>query len=166
LLIIECKGGRLRKETKILAQPDFSDKDYQKYAVDPIKQANNAFTQILQANPSVFGKVDNIYIMSVSLQAFPKIPKYNEILSELQPELNQNIKVIDYIGLSDLELLAFIINFHDFTVFKFISDKKTLDDYIPYANYYYDKYGLIKRAKYQHEVLAECFKGIHETLFG
>lgn len=166
LLIIECKGGRLRKETKVLAQPKFMEGDYTKYAIDPIDQANTAYEQILSEKPNVFNRVNKVYIISVSLQSFPKVPKYNELLnSQLSANLHRNIKGIDYIGLSELELLAYIINFHDFTLFNFIKNKKQQDDYIPYLNYYFKKYGEIKRTKLLDEVLRECMKNIQRTLF-
>lgn len=162
LLIIECKGGRLRKETKILAQQDFSEKDYVKYAIKPIEQANTAYKLILEESPVQFSKANKAFVLSVSLQAFPKVPMYN---MTLESQLHPNIKGTDYIGISDLELLAYIINYHEFTVFKFIKNKKRLDEYVPYPNYYYNKYGLIKRTLFLDRMLDEATTNIRKTLF-
>lgn len=163
LLIFECKGGRLRKETKILADPTISQKDYEKYALDPIKQANKAYKNIISTDPLKFNKVNKVYILSVSLQAFPKIPKYNKTLDEIE-DLHPDVKVIDYISLSELELLAYIINNHDFSLFKFILNKKRKDEYIPYQNYYYKKYGVIKRADVLENSLKQSTELMIKTL--
>jgi hypothetical protein len=165
LLIIECKGGRLRKETKISAEPKFSEEDYNKYAVDPIEQANTAYKEILQTEPGRFNNAKKVYVLSVSLQSFPKIPTYSQISADLKLNLHPDIKEIDYLGLSELELLAYIINSHDFTLFRFISNKKIHDDFIPYAHYYYDKFGRIKQTEYHSRVFNTCINGIKETLF-
>lgn len=165
LLIFECKGGRIRKETKISAEPEFSKKDFEKYAIEPIKQANKAYTNILSKKPSIFKNVNKVIILSVSLQSFPKIPKFNDLIADLKGNLHPHIKEIDYIGLYDLELLAYLISHHDITVYKFIKNKKVLDDFIPYRNYYYDKYGGIKRPDLLNEKYMECTNIIRTTLF-
>ncbi|MEC2078730.1 hypothetical protein, partial [Metabacillus fastidiosus] len=139
--------------------------DYMKYALEPVTQANTAYSRILKKIPEKFKDVNKVYILSVSIQAFPRVPKYNETLAKIANELHPHVKEIDYIGLSDLELLAYIINNHDFSLFKFIKTKKVLYDYIPYPNYYYKKYGEIKRTDYLNDILKECFDEIRSTLF-
>ena len=110
LLIIECKGGRIRKETKVTADPNISTKDFEKYVMRPIKQANDAYEEILK-DSEIFKDVNKVYILSVSLQSFPRIPKYHELLSreEFINSLHPTVKFFDYIGLSELELIAYII---------------------------------------------------------
>ncbi|OWT47520.1 hypothetical protein [Bacillus sp. K2I17] len=168
LLIIECKSGRIRKETKILADQTTSSDAFQKYVLGPIKQANDAFEAILNTpKNNIFDNVKNVYILSVSMQAFPRIPKYHKSLKEEKyvNSLNSKVKFVDYIGLSDLELLAYIISKHNKSIFKLLTNKKKNDDYLPFSHYYYKEYGGIKRIDYLTKVLEPLFEGMREILF-
>lgn len=165
LLIIECKGGRLRKETKVFADQEISKKDYEKYALDPVAQANTAYKRILETTPEKFEGIEKVFIFSVSLQAFPKVPSYNQLLDQIRKDLHPHIIEVDYIGLSDLELLALIISKFDFSVFDFISSKKESDEFIPYPNYFHSKYGEIRRTDFLRDALKESLTEITRTLF-
>lgn len=165
LLAIECKSGRLLKETKVLAERKIGEKDYKKFVINPIQQANLAYKGILSKMPEKFNRVNQVIILSVSLQSFPKIPSYTEMLDPIKNELHPHIKAVDYIGVSDLELLALVISKYDFSIFKYIKLKKMNDDYIPYLNYYYEKYGEIKRTDYLNYIFENAISNIKETIF-
>ncbi|WP_410986495.1 hypothetical protein [Bacillus cereus] len=161
LLIIECKGGRIRKETKVTADPNISTKDFEKYVMRPIKQANDAYEEILK-DSEIFKDVNKVYILSVSLQSFPRIPKYHELLSreEFINSLHPTVKFFDYIGLSELELIAYIIETRKKSIFKILNTKKDSFDYVPYPNFINKKYGVIKRTDFHNKELTKAFKRI------
>jgi len=141
LLIIECKGGRITKEAKINADLTNTEDNFQKYVIKPIKQANEAFENILKLDPQKFSGVKKVYILSVTLQRFPKLPMYHERLqSELQG-LHPTIVHYDYMSLLDLEVIIAYIEKQKKSVFKFIEDKKYYHEYLSYEHYYAKKYG-------------------------
>lgn len=141
LLIIECKGGRITKEAKVNADLTDTEDKFQKYVIEPIKQANEAFENILKIDRKKFYGVKKVYILSVALQRFPKLPMYHERLeSELQG-LHPTIVHYDYMSLLDLEVIAAYIEKQKKSVFKFIENKKYYHEYLSYEHYYAKKYG-------------------------
>ncbi|MCE0450052.1 hypothetical protein [Brevibacillus sp. AF8] len=166
LLIVEGKSGRIRKETKIEANERTTVGDFRKYVVEPIEQANEAYSAILQSEPDRFRGVKKVYILSVSSHTFPKVPKYNDLISDKHwlNSLHYTVKKVDYLGLIDLEVIALAIKELDTTIFRFIDNKKTKADYIPYSNYYFNKYGKIKRLESHDKKLKEIFRNINVTL--
>lgn len=165
LLIIECKGGRIRKETKVEADPNIANEDFKKYVMKPIKQANDAYVEILKES-NIFNDVNKVYILSVSLQSFPRIPKYHGLMhqEDFINSLHPTVKFYDYIGLSDLELIAHIIETKNKSIFKFLKTKKENFDYVPYPNYTYQKYGVINRTDFHSKELSKAFKKIFSTV--
>ncbi|MED3575977.1 hypothetical protein [Cytobacillus praedii] len=165
LVIFEGKGGRIRKETKVKADPKYALEDFKKYVIKPILQANKSYTNILEKYPEKFKGIKKVIIISVSLQSFPKVPKFHKLLFEkdFKKHLHPHVKTVDYIGLSDLELFALIINKENVTLPRFILAKQMFNDYIPYSNYYYEKFGVIKRTHYLDEVLKEAHNQIKIT---
>ncbi|WP_028595393.1 hypothetical protein [Paenibacillus assamensis] len=166
LLIIECKSGRIRKETKIAADEITAKKDFQKFVINPIKQANKVYTEIIRLEPQIFEGVNKVFILSVSSHSFPKVPKFNNKISDKQwqKKLHSTIKQVDYLGILEIELIAYIIKNMDESIFKFIQTKKMYDEYIPYTNYYNQKYGEIKRMNNQNQKLKEVFENVKTTL--
>ncbi|MED3444676.1 hypothetical protein P4483_12240 [Bacillus thuringiensis] len=164
LLIIECKSGSIKKEAKTQADSTISNKAFQKYALSPIKQANDAFEAILNES-TIFDNIKKVYILSVSLQSFPRITKYHKLLKEedFVSTLNPKVKFVDYIGLSELELIANILNNHNKSVFKILNHKKQYNEYLPYQHYYYQKYGNIRRTDYMTRELKITFEKIKNT---
>lgn len=45
----------------------------------PIKQANDAYVEILKES-NIFNDVNKVYILSISLQSLPRIPKYHGLM--------------------------------------------------------------------------------------
>ncbi|MBM7620156.1 hypothetical protein JOC95_002009 [Bacillus tianshenii] len=166
LLVVECKSGRIRRETKLEADEKTTDEDFKKYAIEPVKQANKAYTEIVKNDKERFKGANKVTILSVSLQSFPRLPNYNESFydSEWRKELHPTVKQCDYIGLGDIELIAYIIEKFDMSIFRFIQTKISTDNYIPYANYFYKKYGEIRRLESHNEKLKEVFMDITNTL--
>lgn len=166
LLIIECKSGRIRKETKIEANAKTTEGDFKKYVMAPIMQANRAYTEIIDQMPQKFGVSDKVFILSVSYHSFPRLPKYNALINEQnwKKDLNPNIKQFDYLGLMDIEIIAYIIENLDLSVFRFIHNKLTNEEYIPYPNYFYSKFGKIKRLNTHSKKLKEIFDNMRQTI--
>lgn len=166
LLIVECKSGRIRKETKIEADKKIAKEDFKKYVTKPITQANKAYSEITKETPNKFMGVKKVFILSVSYQSFPHIPKFNDILHDAnwRRDLNCNVKQIDYIGLIEIEILAYIIENFDITVFKFLTTKINNEEFVPYPNYFYEKFGEIKRVKSHSKLLPQIFDNMRNTL--
>lgn len=151
LLIIECKGGRITRNAKILADIDDTVKNFKKYAISPINQANKAYQNILNYLPDKFGKTNNVFILSVSLQRFPKLPMYHENLKLSLNPLHSTVSFYDYIGLADLEIIATQIENSNKTLFQFLNNKKVYKEYHTYENTYYNKNRLIHYLKIHKE---------------
>lgn len=166
LIIVEGKGGRIRRETKVYADEKSSMEDYKKYVINPILQANKSYIDISEQAPDKFKDIKKVFILSVSVQSFPRVPKYNELLykEDFVSQLHPHIKGVDYIGLSELELFAYIINKLDIPLQKFLLNKKKLAEYIPYPNYFYNKYGEIRRTDYHDTVLKASTDRIRTSL--
>ncbi|MEK3728551.1 MULTISPECIES: hypothetical protein [unclassified Lysinibacillus] len=145
LLIVEAKGGKIRKETKVSADNEVTSEDFKKYAINPILQANEAYEKIIKNNPNYFGDVKKIYILSVFTQRFPKIPLYEkEFVAEMK-NLNKKVKFYDYISLSDLEVLCSHIENKETTIFNFIEQRNRYSRFLPLEHSYGINYGLIDR---------------------
>ena len=143
LLIIECKGGRITKEAKINANLKDTEKNFQKYAVEPLKQANKAYKDILIFDPNKFRGVKKVYIFSVALQRFPKLPMYHDRLKDEVTDLHPTVVEYDYMSLSDLEAIAAYIENQNKSVFRFIDNKKIDFEYYSYEEYYARKNSII-----------------------
>ncbi|USK82555.1 hypothetical protein LHV56_11985 [Peribacillus frigoritolerans] len=166
LLIVECKSGRIRKETKIEADEKTTEEDFKKYVTKPIMQANRAYSEIIDQMPEKFGGAKKVYILSVSYQSFPSLPKYNELLHDpnWRKDLNPNVKQFDYLGLMDIEIIAYIIENLDLSIFLFLNTKIKNKEFVPYSNYFYTKFGEIRRLKSHTNKLEEIFDNIKRTL--
>lgn len=169
LLIVECKSGRILKETKVSADREKGNDKFKIYALEAIRQANNAYEAALQHNSGKFKQVEQVAIISVSMQSFPKLPTYNQMLEQLKPELHSHVKIIDYIGLSDLEILASVISQNDSSVFNYIESKKADNEYISYYefhNEFHNEFHKNELTKFLNEVLNTANAAITETFFG
>jgi len=160
LIIIEAKGGRIRKETKVDADRKMTISDFNKYAIKPILQANNAFEKIIAIDPNHFGKVKKICILSVSLQRFPKIPIYEDYLKKNMKKLNSKVKYYDYISIADLEVLCSHIENHADTIFRFIELRNNYSQFLSYEHFYWFRYGLIPRPQLIKSNFSESTKSI------
>ncbi|MBU0940246.1 MAG: hypothetical protein KKD36_02300 [Bacteroidetes bacterium] len=162
LLIIECKGGRITKDAKISADLMVTEDNFQKYAIEPINQASVAYTDILKLDPKKFSGVKKVYILSVGLQRFPKLPMYHE---RLKDELLLHPAVIecDYISLFDLEVIAAYIENQKKSVFKFIEDKKHYYEYYPFEHYYVKKYGEVHYLSLHKQTFSSLIKKVVES---
>lgn len=147
LLIIEAKGGKIRKETKVNADKKSTMEDFNKYAINPILQANEAYEKIIKDKPKIFGDVKKIYILSVFSQRFPKIPLYDDHFQMELSKLNPKVKYCDYISLSDLETLCSHMENQKQTIFNFIENRNNYSKYITLEHYYGIIYGQITRPK-------------------
>ncbi|MCP3807102.1 hypothetical protein NLX78_07635 [Paenibacillus sp. Lou8.1] len=166
LLVIECKSGRIRTQTKLEADKKTTLEDFQKYVMKPIQQANKTYSEILKQDPQKFNGANKVFIFSVSNHSFPRLPKYHRRLEDKKwlEDLHPNVKYIDYLGINDIEVIAYTLKKLDKTIFSFIKTKKNNTDYIPYPNYFHTKYGEIKRLESHDEKLKEVFQKIKETL--
>ncbi|MCG7344787.1 hypothetical protein MHZ92_11630 [Sporosarcina sp. ACRSL] len=163
LLIIECKGGRITKNAKINADLLETEENFLKYVINPINQASAAYTDILKLDPDRFSDVKKVYILSVGLQRFPKLPMYHERLKN-ELVLHQQIKHCDYLSLSDLEVIATYIERQKKSLFKFIDSKMNYFDYYPYDQYYAKKYGEVHYFSLHKQIFSSLIKGVEETL--
>lgn len=166
LLIVECKSGRIRKETKIEADVKTTEEDFRKYVMMPIMQANRAYSEIIDQMPEKFGASNKVFILSVSYQSFPRLPKYNGLINDQnwQKDLNPNVEQFDYSGLMDIEIIAYIIENLDLSIFKFIHTKITKEEFVPYPNYFHSKFGEIRRLKSHSKKLEEIFDTMTKIL--
>ncbi|MCM3257025.1 hypothetical protein M3664_04420 [Paenibacillus lautus] len=167
LLIIECKAGKIRKETKLEADEETSKGDFEKYVMKPITQASNAYTDVIKNQPNFFGKVKKVFILAVSSHSFPRLPRFIALMDDPEWEKNLDpiVKEYDFLGINEIELMAYIISNHDSSVFRFIETKKRADDFTPYQNYYYRKYGEIKKSDLLTEAFWKAQKNIRRILF-
>ncbi|MBY0160203.1 hypothetical protein H0178_31270 [Cytobacillus firmus] len=167
LLIIECKGGKIRKQTKLEADGKTSRGDFEKYVMDPILQVSTTYSEIKKNDPNTFEKVKKAFVLSVSSHSFPRLPRYIALIDDpdWKKNLNPIIKEFDYLGINEIEIVAYIINKLDSSIFSFIQTKRRVDDFTPYANYYYRKYGKIKRTDSQDKKLKEVLNIIKKNIF-
>jgi hypothetical protein len=163
LLIIECKGGRITKNTKINADLKDTEENFLKYVVNPINQANAAYTDILKSDPDKFSDVKKVYIFSVGLQRFPKLPMYHERLRN-ELVLHRQIKHCDYVSLFDLEVIATYIERQKKSLFKLIDSKNNYFEYYPYDQYYAKRYGEVHYLSLHKQAFTSLIKRVEETL--
>ncbi|AUD12303.1 hypothetical protein CW734_00030 (plasmid) [Planococcus sp. MB-3u-03] len=123
------------KRNKSIRRSGKGNDKFKIYALEAIRQANNAYEAALQHNSGKFKQVEQVAIISVSMQSFPKLPTYNQMLEQLKPELHSHVKIIDYIGLSDLEILASVISQNDSSVLIILSQKAD-NEYISYYEFH------------------------------
>lgn len=166
MIIFECKSGRIRKETKVDANEVTTETDFHKYVMSPIMQANKAFSEITELNPNKFDNVNKVAIISVSSQSFPRLPKYHELINkrEWQSELHPSVKIFDYSGLNDIEAIAYFMSTLKISIYRIIQTKISIAEFIPYPNYFYEKYGEIKRLNSHNQKLKEIFELLKNTL--
>ncbi|WP_211656251.1 hypothetical protein [Planococcus alpniumensis] len=165
LLIVECKSGRILKETKVSADRKKGNDKFKIYASEAIRQANDAYKAALQHKSGKFEQVEQVTIISVSMQSFPKLPSYNQMLEQLKLELHSHVKIIDYVGLSDLEILASVISQNDSSVFSYIESKKANNEYLSYYEFH-SEFHTNELTKFFNEVLNTANAAITETFFG
>ncbi|MED3648669.1 hypothetical protein P4475_18025, partial [Halalkalibacterium halodurans] len=124
LLILECKGGRISKNTKIDADEAATLEDFQKYVMKPLKQANDTYEKILKINPKQFQGVKKVFLNAISSHSFPRVPRYEKLLEdeEFKNKLHDHIKYYDYLGIYDIEILAYVIENFDISVFSFLNE--------------------------------------------
>lgn len=165
LLIVECKSARITRETKIEPLSQKADKDFEKVVIKPIRQSNERYKEIIKLETNPFNGVKKVYILSVSSECFPKIPKLHEQLKNKDLlELHQTVKCVDYIGLAEIELFTYILEEFNTSIFKFLEQKLSGSyEYIPYQNYYYDKYGPYKRSNHLEQLLKQALNDILQT---
>ncbi|MEY9979119.1 hypothetical protein [Lysinibacillus sp. RC79] len=147
LLIVEAKGGKIRRETKVNADEKSTNEDFKKYAINPILQANEAYEKIIKDKPGYFGDINKIYIISVFTQRFPKVPFYENKFKEELGKLNSKVKFCDYISLSDLEVLCSHIENQKKTIFNFMDQRNNYYKFLSLEHFYGITYGLITRSK-------------------
>ncbi|UOR11322.1 hypothetical protein [Halobacillus amylolyticus] len=164
LLIVECKSGRIRKETKLEADEKTTEEDFKKYVTKPIMQASKAYSEILDQMPEKFGGAKKVCILSVSYQSFPRLPRLHYDDQNWQKDLSPNVNQFDYLGLMDIEIIAYIIENLDISIFRFLNTKITNKEFVPYPNYFYKKFGDIRRLKSHSNKLEEIFDNIKKTL--
>lgn len=151
LLIFECKGGRISKESK-LQGIEAANKDYSKYVVGSLEQAIEAYKKLKASDMDDFRDVKKVFVFAVSSHPFPKVSEYQNDLESrnLSKEINA-IKACDYIGLETIEVIANVIENHNKTIFSFIQNKVKHYTYLPYDGYFVYKNYRLHRTKWHQE---------------
>lgn len=166
LLVIEAKSGRITKQSKVQTSQKTMQKDFTKFIKTPIEQADNALRKI-KSSTNFFADVNKVFILSVTYNSFPKSPSFYEsfLTKEFTSQLSKEVKIVDQLGLSELECIAYLISIYKKSVFSFIVEKSRYDKFSPYQNFFYYRNGPYYRTLYQESALQNALRSI-KSYFG
>lgn len=165
MLIIEAKASRPVRSSFIGDDEESIIQAINKLYINPIKQANKAYEQIMKSNhKKKFENINDIYIITVSLENVPFTKEVKQIVNyNIEGTINNKVKGYCNLNIEEYELLCSILN-NDINGINIISeyckscDAVSLKHFVPERN-------LNFKIEFLNQLFARFTKDMVEHLF-
>lgn len=166
LIIVEVKGARLTAGTAFTGGKAAMERDLKKIFVNPIKQANTRYKEILQSpHAEKFSGVKNVYIIAVAVDNFPKEASfYNQVREELNNILAPEVKGYFNFSVEEYEHFCYLLTKRK-PIFRVLNNYFQSNDLLPFYNFLDQSSIPIERTAWLNEQLQFSFEKIRDLSF-